>query len=332
MKFCTNCGNPLGGAPRFCTRCGKQRRLIGEQATGAGAASGQPRSEAARQPPDTRSAGPAAAPLSPAEAAGPAQFGTAAQFGNPAPFGSTAPFDNPAPFGGLFSADAAEPGGWPDPVPSGAAPGEVSSRATAEQRRRLTRQGRGAEIAAVAVAVIVAGAMAGWLVAGHHGRPHAAANRTDAVASHQPPVASPASATPPPPAGGVAVAIAPGVTPGPVQQQVAAFLGRYFTAINSHRYQIYTGLFDQQMRQSAQQFSAGYGSTVDSGATLTSISATPAGLAATVTFTSHQDSGTAANQVACTDWGITLDLEQTGTGLLIGWPPPGYRASQQPCS
>jgi hypothetical protein len=128
------------------------------------------------------------------------------------------------------------------------------------------------------------------------------------------------------------VAIAPGVSQEPHAQQVADFLGRYFTAINRHDYQLYAALFDQQMQESAQQFSDGYRSTVDSGATVTGISATAAGLAATVTFTSHQNPADTTDGAACTNWDITLFLEQAGPGYLITRPPPGYHASQQPCS
>jgi hypothetical protein len=132
------------------------------------------------------------------------------------------------------------------------------------------------------------------------------------------------------------------VTIGPAASQnanassVAAFLGRYFTAINARDYQSYTALLSPPMRpgQTAEQFASGYRSTVDSAETLVSISAGPNGdLIAAVTFTSHQDPADSPDhQQSCTDWTISLFLEQGSGGYLIDQPPPGYHASYQACS
>ena len=130
------------------------------------------------------------------------------------------------------------------------------------------------------------------------------------------------------------------VTIGPAASQnanassVAAFLGRYFTAINTRDYQSYSSLLSPPMRQTAAQFASGYRSTVDSAETLVSISAGPNGdLVAAVTFTSHQDPADSPDhQQSCTKWSITLFLEQTSGGYLIDQPPPGYHASYQACS
>ena len=97
----------------------------------------------------------------------------------------------------------------------------------------------------------------------------------------------------------------------------------------------YASLLDTPMRQAttAKQFSAGFGSTTDSGATLTGVAPAPAaGLAATVTFTSHQQAADSANHSTCTDWDITLFLVPRGSGYVIGAPPPGYHASAQRCA
>ena len=184
---------------------------------------------------------------------------------------------------------------------------------------------------AAGLAVAAACAVAGWWIAGQHGPPHVAAP-PPAGARRVVPAASPSAARSQAPAAHGGVAIAPGVPQGARRRQVAAFLGRYFTAINGHNYQGYARLLGPGMGQSVQQFDQGYGSTVDSGATLTGVSATPGGLAVAVTFTSHQDPADAADGAACTHWSITLYLEPAGPSFLITRPPPYYQAFQESCS
>jgi hypothetical protein len=65
---------------------------------------------------------------------------------------------------------------------------------------------------------------------------------------------------------------------------------------------------------------------------LTGLSSTPADLAASVSFTSHRNPADSATGTSCTTWDITLYLQTSGTSYLIGSPPPGYQARDQPCS
>jgi len=132
------------------------------------------------------------------------------------------------------------------------------------------------------------------------------------------------------------VMIGPAASQDANAPSVAAFLGRYFTAINTRDYQSYASLLSPPLRQgqTAQQFASGYRSTVDSAETLVSISPGPNGeLVAVVTFTSHQNPADSPDhQQPCTDWRISLFLEQDAGGYLIDQPPPGYHASYRACS
>jgi hypothetical protein len=114
--------------------------------------------------------------------------------------------------------------------------------------------------------------------------------------------------------------------------QVAAFLDSYFEAINSRNYSLYSSLYEPSLRPSSGNFYQGYQTTHDSGAVLTGLSSTPAGLAASVSFTSHQNPADSATGTSCTTWDITLYLQTSGTSYLIGHPPTGYQAQDQPCS
>jgi hypothetical protein len=221
-------------------------------------------------------------------------------------------------------------------------------------------------IAAVAVIVVLAaGAAAFWLLSG--GRPHHSAGagrqltgasprvqggsaqqsppspaaQSSAPAASSPEPVTPASTAAPSPsspvspaAGGIQVALAPGVAQEPGAAAAAAFLGRYFTAINRHDFAQYASLLGPQLRQglTAGQFSAGYRSTTDSAATLTGVTPAAAGdLAAAVTFTSRQQAVDSSDHSTCTNWNITLFLVPQGSGYVMAPPPSGYHASSQPC-
>jgi hypothetical protein len=131
------------------------------------------------------------------------------------------------------------------------------------------------------------------------------------------------------------VTIAAAVSQDPDVPSVATFLNQYFTAINNHDYQSYISLLSSQAGQglTQEQFDSGYGSTVDSAETLLTISAAANGdLVASVTFTSHQNPADSPNQQeSCTDWKISLFLEQGGGGYLIDKPPASYHAGYQAC-
>jgi hypothetical protein len=137
-----------------------------------------------------------------------------------------------------------------------------------------------------------------------------------------------------PPTGSIQVAVAPGVAQEPGAAAATAFLGRYFTAINGHDFAQYASLLDSQLRQglTAQQFSGGYRSTTDSAATLTAVTPAAAGLAAAVTFTSHQQAADSSDHSTCTNWDITLFLIPQGGSYVMTAAPPGYHASSRPCA
>jgi hypothetical protein len=144
-----------------------------------------------------------------------------------------------------------------------------------------------------------------------------------------------ASATPTPtqtPAGPVQAA--PGVTSNPAAAQVEAFLDRYFNSINTRNYTEYNSLLDAQQQQSDSQsgFDSDFGTTKDSGEVLTGIEDTGSGsLAATVSFTSHQDPANSADGSACNDWRISLYLTPQGNSYVTTAAPAGYQATYTDC-
>ena len=205
---------------------------------------------------------------------------------------------------------------------------------------------------AAAVVVVLAG-LGGWYAATQHGstpaasaqrqpsaKPSAGSAGSPAATSPSGRLASPTGApTPSTPAattagGGSQVALGPGVS-GQTAGSVAAFVSRYFAAIDSHDYPAYISLFapGADPGESAQKFQAGYASTTDSNETLVALDGTASGkTAASLTFNSHQVPSSSATHSACTSWQITLYLMQSGTSYLIGHPPASYHASFQPCS
>jgi hypothetical protein len=113
------------------------------------------------------------------------------------------------------------------------------------------------------------------------------------------------------------------------------FLTRYFSAINAHDYAAYQRLFGASLRGglSAQAFTAGYGSTRDSGIVLRGVTVTGSGqIAAMVTFTSHQQASSSPTHSACTTWYIALYLVKHDHHYLLRPPPPGYQASAAACA
>ncbi len=245
---------------------------------------------------------------------------------------------------------ATGPGPFTDPHVASANAGQHPSAETGQPRSPRPSGWMAKIFAGVAALVVTAAGLTAWQINGHAARLTAStvhrspAGTGPGPLQQAPPTASPtpsqaASPTASPPSstgvGSNAVAIAPGMTEQPGSQQIAAFLESYFNAINDHSFQEYSSLFDQQVRQglTAEQFTSGYRSTIDSGATLTGISTTETGsVAATTTFTSYQNQADSADHTGCTNWEITLYLEQQGSGYLIGQPPPSYHASSQPCA
>ncbi|MGH3180506.1 MAG: hypothetical protein ACRDOE_01140, partial [Streptosporangiaceae bacterium] len=131
------------------------------------------------------------------------------------------------------------------------------------------------------------------------------------------------------------VTISPDASQNPNASSVAVFLGRYFTAVNTHDYQSYVSMLSPQEQAglTREQFDQGYRSTADSAEALVSIStATNGDLDVAVTFASHQNPADSPNQEeSCTDWQISLFLQPDGSGYLIDKPPPGYHASYAAC-
>jgi hypothetical protein len=240
--------------------------------------------------------------------------------------------DAPDAFDDLFAADHPKTAEWPE-FRSAALLSDKAPRRARTPRRPARSPGPRVLILATAatLAALVTGGGGAWWVANHESR----VNSTSARDQSPPPRASSPVASPTP-AGSNAVAIAPALAGEPDAQAVAALLKTYFAAINSHNYGTYSALFVPDIRESVQNFNAGYLSTVDSRATLVGLSSTgPQELAATVTFTSHQNPADSPNNATCDKWNVVLSLSSTGTGTgttyLIDRSPAGYTPSVQAC-
>ena len=190
--------------------------------------------------------------------------------------------------------------------------------------------------AAMAVLVMAAAAVA---LALGNGRTPGGSPQADARAQQSGPAAEPSPTAPDQTqatalATGRRVAVAAGAATAPDARPVVSFLTRYFTAINDHDYRAYLRLYSPAIRGSLtpKAFSAGYGTTRDSLATLRHIGVIGLGqLVAVVTFTSHQQPGQSASRSACTRWRISLYLIRAGGGYLLQTPPTGYLASFRAC-
>jgi hypothetical protein len=178
-------------------------------------------------------------------------------------------------------------------------------------------------------------------------QPASSQNPQTTAPASQPPSSQPSSASsgsglaspPPSPTSAgspseTTVSVAPGAEGDPDVQPVTALLQNYFTAINQHDYSAYANLLASSMGQQnpSSVFASGYGSTTDTDATLTAISATnSADLAATVTFTSYQQPTESPDNSACDNWTITLYLVPDGSSYLITTPPSSYHAKYSAC-
>jgi hypothetical protein len=195
------------------------------------------------------------------------------------------------------------------------------------------------------VAVLAAAGTAAVILTGRHGSPRvrdqalavptrSAASSPAAPGTTGPPPSS-APAVSPQAGAGETVAVSPDAAQEPAAPSVAAFLGQYFSAINSRDYQTYISLLSPQAQQglTVQQFDKGFASTADSAETLTGLSAASNGdTVAAVTFTSHQNPADSVDQAeACTNWDISLFLESDGTSYLIDVAPSAYHASHSAC-
>jgi hypothetical protein len=191
------------------------------------------------------------------------------------------------------------------------------------------------------VILLAAGGVGVWLHGRHstHTPPHnggqVAVGATQAASPAQA-VATPSVPSPTQTAGGGTVTVSSSAAEDPDSEPVAAFLGEYFSAINSHDYQSYASLLSpqEQANFTEAQFRSGYASTTDSAETLTGITTAANGdTVATVTFTSNQDAAQSVDHTeTCTNWNISLFLEHAGASYLIDPPPPDYRAAHSSCA
>jgi hypothetical protein len=131
------------------------------------------------------------------------------------------------------------------------------------------------------------------------------------------------------------VTVAASVASGAQTQQIVTLLDTYFGAINAHKYHAYIALLSPQDQQglTPAKFRSGFASSRDSDETLQSISTAPDGSSVvTVTFTSHQNpAASVTGGQSCTDWRISLYLEQGVSGYIIGKPPSSYHAKYAAC-
>jgi hypothetical protein len=260
----------------------------------------------------------------------------------PSPAGAWPTSAPPAP-----PAYVAPPGSWPpteepQPASHGSPPPPSRDQAGPAPGDR-PRSGRTAWAGfAVAVLLVLAGGgFAAWKFLAHHSAHHPGAAASHSAPANQagsasPPPSSPTAAAtsppaPPTPSGGSLVAVAPAAAAQSGEQQVVSFLQSYFTAINDHNYGQYAPLVTPAQRPTAAQFQSGFGSTTDSHATLTGISPTGTGVAASVKFTSHQSPSESPTGTGCDSWHITLFLQSHGGGYRIGAAAPGYHAKYRPC-
>jgi hypothetical protein len=220
----------------------------------------------------------------------------------------------------------------------GAGPPGIGEAARPERRFWLS-PGHGMTITAMVttVALLTTGGIAAWQVGQMHSR--APARNTSltgrstgrARPGHsQRPAATPARATASPsgpPAGQGTVTVTPAAAAQPHVDPVVMLLDSYFSAINQHDFPAYSSLFIPAIRATMHNFGPGYQSTRDSRATLTGLARTgPEGLAALVTFVSHQNPADSPDHAACDRWHITVFLKSDGPGYHIRHHRPGFPA------
>jgi hypothetical protein len=310
----------------FCTACGCERVGSNHYCDGCGAEFGGP------EPPED----PAADPWPPGL---PRPGEWASGFSSPWSFTGAS---GPLPAGPVTRPDVGI--GWldnllapPDPARE-AWPDVVAIVAGA--RHRPPGRFRWLAVATVAV-VIIAGLGGAAAFELRHGHPRSAL-RGGSAAAHARTRSTVQVSGPSGPSGhggtgatvAVAVAVASSVGRNAARPQVIGLLDRYFSAINQHDYAAYAQLLDPQalQRSPASAFYAGDGSTADTGEMLTGLAdMSSGGVAAAVTFTSHQQPADSPDHSDCDNWSITLYLVPQGAGYLIGLPPPGYQGSFASC-
>jgi hypothetical protein len=405
MRICPNCGNPLGGSPRYCAGCATQVGPEDETASGlptpASPAAPLPvRSPAPawsfRDPPGPWLPGAAAPPLN---AAGPADPPPGEPLpgdplpGDPPPGEPAWSAGHPAWIPGEPARPAYDPAwtpgdpGWaarhpsrepdeppwpaseppwvasPPPWPASDPPWAVVTGPAAEDQsaavitqspgtsppgaprgarpghRPWLTPGHGMTITAMVTTLALLGtlAAAAWQVGHIRSQAPAAgtslaarASGTGRRAGAPDPGPSPARAAPsgsPGAPAASAVTVAPAAAGQPHVDRVVTLLDSYFSAINQHDFPAYRSLFIPAIRAGMHNFGASYQSTRDSRARLAGLAATgPQGLAAMVTFVSHQDPAASPDHAACDRWHITLFIKRDGRGYHIRRHRPGFPA------
>ncbi len=338
MRFCPNCGIPVGESPRYCAGCGTQVIPVGA-------------------PPVTPfGADPVGAPAGGAAVGGvpgrpeswlPAEL-SATRGGQPgSPSGARpASVSTPPTRSGVQSPGTGRKhrAGW-------------SRRWAGWSRRWAGWSGHRMTITAMSVTLALVGTagVAVWQVSQVHAQPsmasdsmrtqptglatgsghrgstqpaaHGSAPLPRASAKHR--LTRPAPAAP---AGNAVVAVAPLAADVPDVRPVVALLTTYFESINSQNFAEYQSLFVPSIQRTMTHFGSGYAGTFDSGATLTQLVATgPHGLAATVAFISHQNPANSPDGAGCDSWLITLFLKRQGNALRIRPPRPGFPQSVLAC-
>jgi hypothetical protein len=217
----------------------------------------------------------------------------------------------------------------PRPGPARGAP---EREVRTQPARRSPLSGRWISLAA-AVVVLILAAVTVALALGHHdpaaGRP--APGRSGPAS----PAASATGAASAPATGNQLVTVSQTASLSPHAVAAVSFLTKYFSAINAHDYNAYQHLFSAELRSGLSQsaFTAGYGTTRDSGIVLRSVSIVgPTEISAVVGFTSHQLAASSPTKTTCTVWSIGLYLIKQGRHYLLQTPPGSYRAAAASCS
>jgi hypothetical protein len=222
-------------------------------------------------------------------------------------------------------------------------------------------------VAVMVVLLAAASAAGGWFFLSHRGHPAARVATTPASAakpslvspgagatgtggggsaaqaSASPAPSSPVSSSPPPapatsvsppPVGQAGLVAISATASGPAAPHVAAFLSRYFQAINAKDYPAYRSMYDPTSNpaQSEAAFRSGYRTTQDSAITLVRLVPSGAGgWLATVAFTSSQAPSDSPTGTSCNRWRVLYVLAPAGATFVLEHVPPGYHAAYQTC-
>ena len=335
MQSCTSCGRQILPAARFCTECGMPAGQAGAGAAPdgrpAGRGGGPPAAQAGGWPEGWAEARPGEAPVpgdvSPGDA-DPFDY----LYARPRPHwpgGAQQPW-RPSPAQAWPRTDRISAGDLPGPgqppgVPRapgappgrGAPPGHAAG--SGHGARRHGRFGPLPIAAVLALAVAVGVATAIYL---------RGAAQQSATAANGQPIGSGGRT------GAVAVVIGPAAASRPGARTAARLVAAYFAAINRHDFAVYQKLLAPASRQALTRraFSSGYASTRDTRVTLRALRTGPHGdRAASVTFISHQRAADSPARASCTRWHVTLFLEPSGSGYLIGPAPASYHAAYRRC-